>query len=132
MVELLLPILVALVPVVIAVIGARLYGVLHGIITYLFMGQLLMFCLAMFGSNIGVELAAAAEVHSVLHTKINEFTAYALNTFGLGSLLEGETGAYVILGIFFVLFLVSQIIGGSFRKHSVEKTRILKRQVRHY
>ena len=133
MVELLLPILVALVPVIIAVIGARLYGVIHGIITYLFMGQLLMFCLSMFGSNIGAELAAAAEEHSVLHVKIHDFAVVALEKFGLGSLLADEnTGAYVILGVFFVLFLVSQIIGGTFRKKRVEKTRILKREVRRY
>ena len=133
MVELLLPILVALVPVIIAVIGARLYGVLHGVIAYLFMGQLLMFCLSMFGANIGAELAAAAEEHSVFHTKVYEFVVAAFEKFGLGSLIADEnTGAYVILGVFFVVFLISQIIGASIRKKRVEKTRILKRQVRRY
>ena len=133
MVDLLLPILVALVPVIIAVIGARLYGVLHGVITYLFMGQLLMFCLSMFGANIGAELAASAEEHSVLHAKVHDFVVAALEQFGLGDILADEAvGGYVILGAFFVLFLISQIIGGSIRKKSVEKTKILKRQVRRY
>ncbi len=133
MVELLLPILIALVPVIIAVIGARLYGVLHGVITYLFMGQLLMFCLAMFGSNIGAELAASAESHAVLHAKIHDFAVAGLEQAGLGSVISNEqTGGYVILGLFLLLFIISQVIGGSRRKRSVEKTKILKRQVRRY
>ena len=132
MVELLLPILVALVPVILAVIGARLYGVLHGVITYLFMGQLLMFCLGMFGANLGADLAAAAEAHCVLHTKVNEFVVYLFNQFGFASLIEGENGAYVILGVFLVVFLISQIIAGGIRKRRVEKTKILRRQIRRY
>jgi hypothetical protein len=132
MVELLLPIVVALVPAIIAVIGARLYGVLHGIITYLFFGQLLMFCLVVFGANLGADLLAAVEAHSVLQTKINEFVVYLLKGFGLGSLVESETGIYVILGAFFVLFLISQIIGGKIRKNKVAKTKILRRQIRQY
>lgn len=132
MVELLLPIVVALVPAIIAVIGARLYGVLHGVITYLFFGQLLMFALGVFGANLGADLLAASEAHCVLYTKINEFVVFLLKSFGLGSLVESATGVYVILGAFFVLFLVSQIIGGKIRKNKVAKAKILRRQVRQY
>ena len=123
MVDLLIPILVALVPVIIAVIGARLYGVLHGIITYLFMGQLLMFCLTVFGANLGADLLEGITAHSVLHTKINDFVVSTLSDFGLDSLIAGPTGIYVILGAFFVVFLISQLIGGAIRKHRIAKIK---------
>ena len=128
MIDLLLPILIALVPVIIAVIGARIYGILHGFITYLFMGQLLIFCLAMFGDNIGAELAASTAVHTVLHTKIYDFVVV-----GLENIVSNEQIAkYVILGLFLLLFIVSQVIGCSFRKRSIEKTKKLKREARRY
>ena len=132
MVEMLLPIVIALVPAIIAVIGARLYGVVHGIITFLFAGELLMFCLVMFGANLPADLLAGVETHAVLHTKIHEFIADLLKQFGLASLLEGSVGNYVIIGIFFVLFLISQIIAGKIRKNKVAKQKILRRQIRQY
>ena len=128
MLDLLLPILIVLVPVIIAVIGARLYGILHGFITYLFMGQLLIFCLSIFGGNIGAELATSTEAHAVLHTKIYDFVVI-----GLGDIiLNAQTVRYVILGLFLLLFIISQVIGCLYRKRSIEKTKKLKREVRRY
>lgn len=133
MIDLLFPILIALVPVIIAVIGARIYGILHGFITYLFMGQLLIFCLAMFGGNIGAELAASTAVHAALHTKINSFVIASLKQIGLECLVSDEqTAKYVILGLFLLLFIVSQVVGCLFRKRSIEKTKKLKREARRY
>ena len=50
--NLLYAILIALVPVVITIIVSRLYNIIHGLITFVVTGFLLMFCFEAFGSNI--------------------------------------------------------------------------------
>lgn len=130
--NLLFAILIALVPVLVTVIASRLYNVIHGVITFLFMGHLLMFCLTVFGGNLPAELLEATNGACALYVALDDLVVGLLNSVGLASLLEGTYGVYIVLAAYLVVFLISQIIAGALRKKRVERVKILRRQIRRY
>ncbi len=130
--NLLYAILIALVPVVITIIVSKLYNVVHGLITFLVTGFLLMFCLEAFGANIPVDIMSQTETTCSLYTIINGLINDLLGKVGLADLLAQDYGKYILLGCYLVVFIISQIIASALRKSRVEKINNLKRQVKRY
>ena len=130
--NLLYAILIALVPVVITIIVSRLYNIVHGLITFIVTGFLLMFCLEAFGSNIPAAIMEIVPNTCQLYTLIAELIEELLGKAGLADLLAKEYGNYVLLAVYVVVFLISQIIASAIRKSRVEKIKNLKRQIKRY
>lgn len=131
--DLLFAILIALIPVVLTVIFSRLYNVVHGIITFLVMGYILMFCLNMFGANLGEAIITHTNTTCALYAAIDGLVMGLLNSVGfIANLLAQSYGPYIVLAVYVVIFLISQIIACAIRKHRVEKIRLLRRQVKRY
>ena len=130
--NLLYAILIALVPVIITVIMSRVYNIVHGVITFLVTGHLLMFCLGMFGVNLPKEIMDYTAITCSLYTAIGGLVNELLGSLGLAELLAGDLGVYILLAVFVVIFVVSLIFASVFRKKSVEKVNSLKRQVKRY
>jgi hypothetical protein len=55
-----------------------------------------------------------------------------LDKVGLASLLAQDYGKYILLAIYLVVFIISQIIASAIRKSRVEKINSLKRQLKRY
>lgn len=130
--NLLYAILIALVPVVITAIMSKVYNIVHGIITFIVTGHLLVFCLSIFGANLPADITANMPTVCGLYVSIDSIVVSALGLLGLGDLLAGTFGVYIVLAVFVVLFIVSQIIASVLRKKRVEKINSLKRQVKRY
>ena len=130
--NLLYAILIALVPVVITIIVSRLYNIIHGLITFVVTGFLLMFCFEAFGSNIPAAIMEIVPNTCQLYTLIAGLIEELLGKAGLADLLAKEYGNYVLLAVYVVVFLISQIIASAIRKSRVEKIKNLKRQIKRY
>lgn len=130
--NLLYAILIALVPVVITIIVSRLYNIVHGLITFIVTGFLLMFCLEAFGGNLPAEIMGYIPTTCSLYTVICDLIADLLDKVGLASLLAQDYGKYILLAIYLVVFIISQIIASAIRKSRVEKINSLKRQLKRY
>ena len=128
--NLLYAILIALVPVIIAIVMSKVYNIIHGFISFVVTGHLLGFCLTVFGANLPAELLILTTETCLLYTKIDNLIVGLLVEAGLGVL--GDFAVYVVLAIFIVVFVVSQIISSVLRKKRVEKINSLKRQVKRY
>ena len=130
--NLLYAILIALIPVVITIIMSKVYNVIHGLITFLVTGYLLIFCLSIFGGNLPTEISGYFIDTNSLYICINQFVIDALKVAGLGDLLKEPFGVYIVLAMFVVLYVISQVISSALRKKRVEKINSLKRQVKRY
>ncbi len=130
--NLLYAILIALVPVVITIIVSRLYNIVHGLITFIVTGFLLMFCLGVFGENLPAEIMAYIPGTCSLYTIISDLISGLLGKVGLAELLAQDYGKYILLAIYLVVFIISQIIASAIRKSRVEKINSLKRQLKRY
>ena len=130
--NLLYAILIALVPVVVTIIFSKVYNIFHGLFTFLTFSFLLCFLFTHFGSSLPVELAAQLELVLGTYVYINTFVLDSLKLIGLESLLTASYGEYILLGIYVVIFIVSQIIASVLRKKRVEKIKGLKRSVKRY
>ena len=132
-INLLLAILIALVPVVLTIIFSRLYNVVHGLITFLVMQYVLMFCLEVFGGNLPEAITKNFPVVCGLYSSFNDFVLSLLKGVPfIANLLAQSFGPYIILGVYVLVFLISQIIACAIRKSRVEKIKFLRRQLKRY
>lgn len=129
---LLYAILIALIPVVITIISSRLYNIIHGIITFIVMGFILTFCLQVFGANLPAELTAELPAVLALYTGMQTVVVDGLSQIGLQEVLTADYGVYILLGVYVLIYIISQIIACAIRKARVEKIKSLKRQVKRY
>ena len=137
--NLLYAILIALVPVVLTIILSRVYNIVHGLITFLFSGFLLYFCVEAFQANLPAEIVAylipgqeGAFATCELYYAINSFIVSALTEIGLADFFAWEGAAYVVLGVYALVFVISQVISGIILKQKIEKQKSLKRQLKRY
>ena len=84
--------LIALIPVVLAIIFTKIYNIVHGIISFLFFGAILMLCLHIFGDKMPVTMTYF-EVFGGFYTGLSGFLCNPSN--GLVTFV-----AYGLLGIF--------------------------------
>lgn len=132
-INLLFAILIALVPVVLTIIFSRLFNVVHGLITFLVMQYVMMFCLGVFGANIPAAITGHLPAVTGLYTTINDMILGLLNSVPfIANILAQSYGQYIVLGVFVLVFLISQIIACAIRKSRVEKIKILRRQLKRY
>ena len=124
--SLLVAILIALIPVVITIISSRLYNVIHGLITFLVMGYVLVFCLEVFGANL------PAEVQELLPTTCGLYISITSTVQGWLSGVALFENPYIVLAVYVVVFVISQIIACAIRKARVERIKLLRRQVKRY
>lgn len=119
-------VLIAMIPVVIAIILAWAYNVVHGAISYLVMTFLLVFSLEAFEATLPAGLAEA--LVNVMGT--NEF----MYNYMIGWLynLDPSIAKYVMLGILLGVFIISQILSSVIRKAKVNRIRSLKQKVKRY
>ena len=130
---LLYAILIALIPVLLTIISSRLYNIVHGLITFLVMGYVLMFCLEVFGANLPAEINEHLPTTCSLYTSINGLVLGLLNSVAfIANLLAQPYGPYITLGVYVLVFLISQIIACAIRKSRIERIRILRRQIKRY
>ena len=128
--ELLFAILIALVPVLLTILAARLYNVIHAVITFLAMQYVLVYCLNMFGATLPPVITDHFPTVLALYNAIDEFVVGLVNAFGFGPMLEQMP--FLLLAVYGVVFLISQIIACIIRKHKIEKAKILRRQLKRY
>ena len=142
----LIAILIALAPVVLTILVSRAYNIFHGLITFLVMGYVLLFCVDMFGASLAPEVLMYLGVSAVpsfssfplpygtlglylaIHTAVLDY----MNTAGLATLLADPNLKYYILGACAVVFLVSQLIAMRIRKKRVAKIKRLRRYLKRY
>ena len=128
-------ILIALIPVVLTIIVSRLYNVVHGLITFLVMGFILMFCLQadVFGGGIHELIAQHFPKTCGIYYAIDELVLALFSGVPfITNLLAQNYGPYVALGVVVVVFVISQIIACAIRKARVERIKLLRRQVKRY
>ena len=137
--NLLYAILIALVPVVLTIILSKVYNIVHGLITFLVTGFLLYFCVEAFQANLPAEIVSylipgqeGAFATCELYYAINSFVVSALTQVGLADFFAWEGAAYVVLGAYVLVFIISQIIACAIRKKRVEKEKSMKRQLKRY
>ena len=131
--NLLFAILIALIPVVLTIISSRLYNVVHGLITFIVMQYVLMFCLQVFGANLPAAINECLPAVTGLYTQINDMVLGLLNSVPfIANLLAQSYGPYIVLGAYVLVFLISQIIACAIRKSRIEKIKILRRQLKRY
>lgn len=132
-INLLFAILIALAPVVITIIFSRLFNVVHGLITFVVMGYVLMFALDVFGANLPAAISEHLTTTCALYASINGLLVGLLNSVGfIANILTQSYGPYIILGAFVLVFIISQIIACLIRKARVERIKLLRRQVKRY
>jgi hypothetical protein len=119
-------VLIAAIPVVIAIVLAWGYNVIHGLISYLVMTFVLVFALEAFATNLPVELAASLSKVMGTHIFIYEYAISWIYP------LEYTTAKYVMLAIMIASFAISQILSSLIRKAKVNKIRSLKQKVKRY
>ena len=126
-------ILIALIPVFLTIIASRLYNIIHGLITFVVMSFVLMFCLDVFGANIHELIRAHFPATCGLYITINELVlaVFAGIPF-ITNILAQPYGPYVALGVVAVIFLISQIIACVIRKNRIERIKVLRRQIKRY
>ena len=130
--NLLYAILIALVPVVVTIIFSKVYNVFHGLITFLVFSFLLCFLLTNFGDKLPAEITANLTIVAGTYAAFNSFILDCLKLVGLESILAADYGVYVVIGIYVLIFIISQIIASVLRKKRVEKIKGLKRQIKRY
>lgn len=130
--------LIASAPVILSVLLAKRYNVVHGLITFLFTGYLLLFALSYLGKHLpaditkylyGVEQKFA---FLSLYNGLYFVFGSVLNLIGLGKYLTGGYAEYVILGAYVLLFIISHIIAVGIRRHRINGIKALRRQVKRY
>lgn len=131
--------LIALIPVFFAVIFARRYNVIHGLISFVVFSFLLIFCLSAFEKNIPADilkyLVGGEETgYSLIafNSLLNGVITHYLSKAGLATVLAADYGKYVLLAIYLVVFILSQVIASVIRRHRVNGIKSLKRQVKRY
>ena len=137
--------LIALIPVVLAIIFTKIYNIVHGIISFLFFGAILMLCLHIFGDKMPVTMTYF-EVFGGFYTGLSgflcnpsnglvTFVAYGLlGIFGLGDVVVNnpQVAFYFYLAIIGLIFLISQIISSRIFRRRASRRRELKRQAKRY
>lgn len=132
MMNLLFAVLIAMIPVIIAVIAARFYNIIHGLFMFCFSGFVLIFCLDIFGANLPAEIMAHIPTTCALYISMDAVVVRALEVIGVAGLFPEEYTAYVVLAIYVVLFVACQIVSSAIRKSRKEKINNLKRQIKRY
>ena len=125
-------ILIALVPVVLTIIFSKVYNVFHGLFTFLVFSFLICFLFAQFGDKLSPELSGHLITTLGTYTCINSLVLDLLGNVGLESVINADYGVYVVLGIYALIFIISQIIASILRKKRIEKIKGLKRQIKRY
>ena len=135
-------ILIALAPVVLTIIISRAYNIVHGLITFLVFGYVLLFCLGEFGDKLPEQMQmylglAGLEVPLpfgtlALYQMIHMAVLDLMGQIGLEKLLLNENLKYFILAGCAVIFIISQIIASKIRKSRVAKVRKLRRYLKRY
>ena len=125
--------LIALVPVILAIIFTKRYNMVHGLITYIVFSYLLVFCLGQFGDKLPAEMLAQALVFSQGTTYlVGYLNGLLLKIPGLNSLLEGENGKWFYLGVYVLLFIIFQIVSSVIRSKRKKALQRLKRASKRY
>lgn len=125
-------ILIALVPVVLTIIFSKVYNVFHGLFTFLVFSFLICFLFTQFGDKLSPELSGHLITTLGTYVCINSLVLDLLGMVGLESVISADYGVYVVLGIYVLIFIVSQIIASILRKKRVEKIKGLKRSIKRY
>ena len=119
-------VLIAMIPVIIAIVLAWAYNVIHGAISYLVMTYLLVFSLEAFATTLPEGLSIALGDVMVMHEFMFEYMISWIHP------MEYSTAKYVMLGILIASFIVSQVLSSLIRKAKVNKIRSLKQKVKRY
>ena len=138
-------ILIALVPVVLAIIFTKVYNVIHGIVSFLFFGAILMLCLKIFGEQMPETMVYFEQFGGFYNGVTNlccnpenglvTFVAYTvLNALGLGDIVLNNPDFvfYFYLVLVAIVFLVSQIIASCIFRKRARRRKNLQRQAKRY
>ena len=133
MLDILLGLLIALLPVIIAIIFTKRYNMVHGLITFIVFSYLLVFCLGQFGDKLPAELFAQATAFSNGTVfLVGYLNGLLLKIPGLNTLLEGEHGKWIYLGVYVLIFVIFQIISSVIRCKRKRAFQRLKRACKRY
>lgn len=125
--------LISLVPVLLAVMFARRYNFLHGLIAYIVMSYVYCFCLDQFG------------IKGELSTFILKFSAspVAIYSYINGQILKIDFLAellaknpnlvkYILLAVVLLVFVIFQVIASSIRRSRKRRAKSLVKQAKRY
>ena len=131
--------LITAIPVVLTVIFSKRYNVFHGVISFVVFSYLLIFFLSVFAEKVPADIykyLIGADGNPCLLTfyiALVNAAIFGLNQLGLEAVLSNaDYGQYVLLAVYVVVFVVSQIIASLIRKHRVNTIKNLKREIKRY
>lgn len=137
---------IALLPVILALVFTKIYNIVHGLVSYLFFGALLMLCLLIFGDSMPVISSYLVGYFNGLFNGLATFLcqpteglitvlSYVMfGWIGLGDIVVNnpQVAYYVYFILMALIFLGSQIISSCiFRKRRRMKKSLLKQAKRY-
>lgn len=130
--NLLYAILIALAPVVLAIIFTKIYNIIHGVISFLFFGAVLMLCVTIFGDKIPA-LGEFGGFYAAFTVTMCELISGPVKSV-LGDLLVKNPNLlfYVYFAVVALVFLISQIISSCIFRRRSRKRKNLLRQAKRY
>lgn len=133
--ELLWGVLISLIPLLLAVIFAKRYNFLHGLVTYIFFTYLMLFLSVQFADKItgNVIMGHALTYLNSSFELIKYICDYiAKLPFINGGVSDAGTVRYIYLGLFVGVFVICQIIASIMAASRRRKIRNLKKQAKRY
>ncbi len=110
MLNVLIGLLIALVPVILAIIFTKRYNMVHGLICFITSAAAVLLFFGKFKSYLPAEIVGQANHFLVgLRAMIGFFDSLLAKIPGLDALLEGEYKNWVKLLVYFIIYLVFQI-----------------------
>lgn len=133
MLDILLGLLIALLPVIIAIIFTKRYNMVHGLVCFITSAAAVLLFFYKFDEYLPAEIAGHADHFLVgLKAMIEYFDGLLAKIPGLDTLLEGEYKNWVKLAVYFVIYLVSQIPSSIIRGIRRRAYKRLKRASKKY
>lgn len=117
--DLLIQLLIVAIPVIIAIVFARLFNIIHGIFMYLFAAYLLIFTCGLvsgIADRVGDMNVFNETIISFLHD----------NTLGRITAINADIMKWIQLGVWVVLFIIFQIIACKLRASRIRRSKYSK------
>lgn len=127
--------LLSLVPVLLAVMFARRYNFLHGLIAYLVMSYVYAFCLDQFANGFSGELRVYLAMYSATPLAIYSYiTTQFLKIDFLAELLvkNPDLVKYILLAVVLLVFVIFQVIASAIRRSRKRRAKSLVKQAKRY
>lgn len=127
--------LLSLVPVLLAVMFARRYNFLHGLIAYLVMSYVYAFCLEQFANGFSGELRVYLAAYSATPLAIYSYiiTQFLKIDFLAELLVKNpDLVKYILLAVVLLVFIIFQVIASAIRRSRKRRAKSLVKQAKRY